>query len=113
MNAERIKILREILAERIVVLDGAFGTSVQAMNLTADDFGGPELEGCNENVVRTRPDRIRAMHDSFLAVGADIIETATFGGASVVLADYGLQSDAREINRIAAQIARQAADAVS
>src|SRR5712692_10413697 len=94
---DRIKLLREVLAERIVVLDGAFGTSIQAMNLSAEDFGGPELEGCNENVVRTRPDRIRAMHDGFLAAGADIVETATFGAMSVVLAEYGLQSVTREI----------------
>ncbi len=110
---DRIKLLREVLTERIVVLDGAFGTSIQAMNLSAQDFGGTELEGCNENVVRTRPDQIRAMHDSFLAVGADIVETATFGAMSVVLAEYDLQSVAREINHRAAQIAREAAAAFS
>src|SRR5947209_11422726 len=113
MNADRIKNLREIMAERIIVLDGAFGTSIQAMNLSADDFGGPELEGCNENVVRTRPDAIRRMHDSFLEAGADMLETATFGATPTVLAEYGLQDKAREINRIAGQIARQAADAAS
>ncbi len=110
-RADRIKLLNELLAERIVVLDGAFGTSVQAMNLSAADFGGPELEGCNENLVRTRPDAIRVMHDSFLRAGADIIETASFGATSVVLGEYRLQDHAHEINLLAARIAREAADA--
>jgi 5-methyltetrahydrofolate--homocysteine methyltransferase len=109
IGEQRIKLLREALKERIVVLDGAFGTSVQAMNLSAEDFGGPELEGCNENVVRTRPERIREMHESFLEVGADIIETATFGATPIVLAEYGLAERTREINRVAGEIAREAA----
>jgi len=112
-DTDRIKLLKEVLAERIVVLDGAFGTYIQGLNLGAQDFGGPELEGCNENVVRTRPDAIRAMHQSFLGAGADIIETATFGATSVVLAEYGLQEHAREINRLAATIARETAGAAS
>jgi 5-methyltetrahydrofolate--homocysteine methyltransferase len=112
-GADRIKLLRELLEARIVVLDGAFGTSVQAMNLSADDFGGAQFEGCNENVVRTRPDKIRAMHESFLAAGADIVETATFGATPLVLAEYGLAERAHEINRIAAELARGAAAAFS
>ena len=112
-RTDRIKLLKEVLAERIVVLDGAFGTSIQAMNLSADDFGGPELEGCNENVVRARPEAIRRMHDSFLEVGADIVETASFGSTSVVLAEYGLAKDAHDLNRRAAVLARVAADAAS
>ncbi|HEY6417637.1 MAG TPA: methionine synthase [Candidatus Binataceae bacterium] len=110
---DRIKRLRELLDARIVVLDGAFGTSIQAMNLSADAFGGPALEGCNENVVRTRPDKIRSMHESFLAAGADIVETATFGATPLVLAEYGLADRAHEINRAAAEIARAAAAAFS
>ncbi len=96
-----------------MVLDGAMGTSIQDLGLSAEDFGGPELEGCNENLVRTRPDVIRNLHLGFLAAGADIIETDSFGSTSVVLAEYGLQADARELNRIAAAIARQAADSVA
>jgi 5-methyltetrahydrofolate--homocysteine methyltransferase len=110
---ERIKALRAALAERIVIIDGAAGTSIQEMHLSAADFGGPQLEGCNENLVRTRPERIRAMHRGFLEAGADIIETNSFGATSVVLADYGLGADAREINRIAAELARTEADAAS
>jgi 5-methyltetrahydrofolate--homocysteine methyltransferase len=111
--SHRIGLLRDTLASRIVVIDGAAGTSIQNMNLNAADFGGPQLEGCNENLVRTRPDKIRELHDSFLDAGADIIETNTFGAASVVLAEYGLAEHAREINRLAGSIARTAADAAS
>jgi 5-methyltetrahydrofolate--homocysteine methyltransferase len=110
---DRLKLLRELLSERIVVIDGAAGTSIQAMHLHADDFGGPQLEGCNENLVRTRPEKIRELHETFLRAGADIIETNSFGATSVVLAEYGLTEHAREINRLAARIARNAADAAS
>jgi 5-methyltetrahydrofolate--homocysteine methyltransferase len=112
-TGERIELLRRAFGERIVVLDGAAGTSIQAMHLEAADFGGPQLDGCNENLVRTRPDRIRELHRSFLAAGADIIETNTFGATSVVLAEYGLQDCARELNRVAAELARAEADAAS
>jgi 5-methyltetrahydrofolate--homocysteine methyltransferase len=110
---ERLALLREILARRVMVMDGAMGTSIQDMHLNAEDFGGPQLEGCNENLVITRPERIHQLHLSFLEAGADIIETDTFGSTSVVLAEYGLQAHARELNRAAAAIARQAADSVA
>ena len=112
-NENRLEALREAFCERIVVLDGAAGTSIQDMHLKPADFGGPQLDGCNENLVRTRPDRIRELHRSFLAAGADIIETNTFGATSVVLAEYGLQQDAHELNRRAADLARTEADAAS
>src|ERR1700676_914748 len=111
--SHRIELLRDTLAARIVIIDGAAGTSIQNMHLDAADFGGPQLEGCNESLVRTRPDKIRELHDSFLDAGADIIETNTFGAASVVLAEYGLAGHAREINRLAGSIARAAADTSS
>src|SRR5579884_2288430 len=104
--------LRQLLTERIVVLDGAAGTSLQDLHLSADDFGGPQFEGCNEYLVYTRPDKIRELHRSFLAAGADIIETNTFGATSIVLAEYGLHNKARELNRIAAELARAEPDAV-
>ena len=106
---ERAEALQEILAERILVLDGATGTWLQAQNLTADDFGGPELEGCNENLVRTRPDVILRMHAEYLDAGAEMVETDTFGGTPLVLAEYGLADRAVEINRRAAELAREAA----
>ncbi|HYA36017.1 MAG TPA: methionine synthase [Candidatus Binataceae bacterium] len=104
-EASRIKLLRKLFAERILVLDGAFGTYIQGLNFGPDDFGGAQYEGCNENVVRSRPEAIAAMHRAFLEVGADIIETATFGSTSIVLAEYGLADKARELNRRAAEIA--------
>ena len=103
---ERIEILRRLIAQRIVVLDGATGTSIQGMNLHAGYFGGPSLDGCNENLVVTSPDKISELHRSFLEAGADIVETNSFGSTSVVLAEYGLERQARELNRIAAQLAR-------
>src|SRR5579885_1008155 len=112
-RSDRLRLLKEILSRRVLLLDGAMGTSIQAMQLGAEDFGGPQLDGCNENLVRTRPDLIRNLHLSFLAAGADIIETDSFGSTAVVLAEYGLQAHARELNRAAAAIAREAADSVS
>ena len=109
----RLKTLRQALEEKILVLDGAIGTAIQAMKLTDDDFGGAELEGCNENLVRSRPDKIRALHESYLEAGADIVETDSFGSTSIVLAEYGIGRDARELNRLAGQLAREAADAAS
>src|SRR5580698_6278368 len=110
---ERIEILRRLIAQRIVVLDGATGTSIQGMNLHAGYFGGPSLDGCNENLVVTSPDKISELHRSFLEAGADIIETNSFGSTSVVLAEYGLERQARELNRISAQLARTEAEAFS
>src|SRR6516165_6026363 len=112
-NCNRLEAFRQAFSERIMVLDGAAGTSIQEMQLKPEDFGGSQLDGCNENLVRTRPDRIRELHRSFLAAGADIIETNTFGATSVVLAEYGLQRDAHELNRRAADLARTEADAAS
>ena len=110
---QRAEALYELLAERILVLDGATGTWLQGQDLTAEDFGGGELEGCNENLVLTRPDVILRMHGDYLAAGADMVETDTFGGTPLVLAEYGLADKALEINRRAAEIAREAAAAAS
>ncbi len=93
----------------VLVFDGATGTSLQQMDLSAEDFGGPALEGCNENLVFTRPDAVQAVHRQFLEVGADVIETDTFGAASIVLAEYGLEDQAFAINKRAAELARQVA----
>jgi 5-methyltetrahydrofolate--homocysteine methyltransferase len=100
----------ERLREKVIVFDGATGSNLQLRNLTADDFGGPELEGCNEFLVATRPDVIADLHASFFAVGVDVVETDTFGGFSYVLAEYGLADRAHELNRTAASIARQVAN---
>src|SRR6516164_2922007 len=105
--------LRELLNERILVLYGAMGTMLQQRNLTAADVGGPALEGCNENLVRTRPDVVLDIHRKYFAAGADIVETDTFGSTALVLGEYGLQSDAHELSKRAAELARQAADEFS
>ncbi len=100
----------ETVNERVVVFDGAFGTYVQDQNLTADDFGGQHLEGCNELLAITRPDLIAKMHEDFLKVGVDALETATFGSFSTVLAEYGIANRAHEITLAAARIAREVAN---
>src|SRR5262249_37095724 len=94
--------------ERLLLLDGATGTAMQACHLHAEDFGGAHLEGCNENLVFTRPDVVLDIHRQYLEAGADIIETDTFGGTAIVLAEYGLQAQVHEQNRRAAELARQA-----
>src|SRR5215475_7981354 len=83
--------IHEILHERILVLDGAMGTVLQSKELTADDFGGPLYEGCNEYLNLTRPDVVQAIHTGYLEAGADIVLTNTFGGTRIVLAEYALQ----------------------
>jgi 5-methyltetrahydrofolate--homocysteine methyltransferase len=103
----------EAVRERVVIYDGAFGTGVQSRNLTADDFGGPDLEGCNEILVVTRPDVIRELHAGFLDVGVDVIETCTFGSNAVPLGEYGLAERTHELNVVAAQLAREVADSYS
>src|SRR5271167_3279730 len=107
---ESAKALRELLSERILVLDGAMGTMLQQRHLTAEDFGGAALEGCNENLVRTRPDAVLDIHRKYFEAGSDIVETNSFGGATIVLAEYGLAGDAHLLNKRAAELARQAAD---
>ncbi len=97
------------LDERVLVLDGAFGTYVQGKDLGPDDFGGASLEGCNEHLVLTRPDVIRDMHGEFLRVGCDAVETATFGAFPLVLAEYGIAHETRAINEAAARIAKEVA----
>jgi 5-methyltetrahydrofolate--homocysteine methyltransferase len=101
--------IKALLRERILVLDGAMGTMIQGKGLTAADFGGPELEGCNEHLNLTRPDVIQSIHEAYYAAGADIVETNTFGGTGIVLAEYGLQDKVLEINRAGAQVAKAAA----
>ncbi|MSO79811.1 MAG: methionine synthase, partial [Acidimicrobiia bacterium] len=99
----------EHLRERVLVLDGAFGTWIQDRDLGPDDFGGPELEGCNEYLVLTRPDLIKEMHASFFEVGVDAVETATFGAFPTVLDEYQIPEKTHDINVTAARLAREVA----
>ncbi len=89
------------------------GTMIQQVDLTSEDFGGEDLDGCNEMLVLTRPDLIQRIHEDYLEAGADLIETNTFGATSVVLAEYDIQDRAREINLEAARIAKAAVDRFS
>ncbi|WP_289139263.1 methionine synthase [uncultured Brevibacillus sp.] len=104
---------REQLSRKILILDGAMGTMLQQANLTADDFGGEEYDGCNELLNLTRPDVIRSIHEKYLEAGADIVETNSFGGASIVLAEYDVADKDLEINIAAARLAKEAVDAYS
>jgi 5-methyltetrahydrofolate--homocysteine methyltransferase len=97
------------LRERVLIFDGAMGTNLQLLGLSPEDFGGPELEGCNESLISTRPDLIAQVHRSFFEVGCDVVESGTFGSSSVVLTEYGLADRAREISRIGAEIATSVA----
>ncbi|HKP68475.1 MAG TPA: homocysteine S-methyltransferase family protein, partial [Pyrinomonadaceae bacterium] len=99
----------DLLKERIVVFDGAMGSSLQAMNLTIDDWGGPQFENCSENLLYTRPDAIEKVHTSFLDVGCDVIETNSFGGSEVVLAEFGMVEQTYDVNRKAAELAKRVA----
>jgi 5-methyltetrahydrofolate--homocysteine methyltransferase len=97
----------------VLVFDGAMGTSLQTQNLTAEDFGGAEYEGCNEYLVHTKPSAVAKVHEAFLEAGADVIETDTFGGTSIVLAEYDLADKAYYLNKAATQLAKARADKYS
>src|SRR6266542_2112530 len=98
------------LNKRVLIYDGAMGTSIQRFNLTPDDFGGKALEGCNDHLVLTRPDIIQQIHESFLNVGVDVVETCTFQSTPRRLTEWGLGDKVRDVNVAAARIAREAAD---
>lgn len=105
----KTRTIQEQLQERILILDGAMGTMIQQADLTPQDFGGEQLDGCNEMLVLTRPDVISRIHEQYLEAGADILETNTFGATSIVLADYDIADQARELNVAAAKLAVEAA----
>lgn len=103
----------ERINEKIVIFDGATGTNLQLLELGQEDFGGAEYEGCNEALVLTRPQVIADLHESFLRVGVDAIETDTFGAFPIVLNEYNLADKTYEINYAAANIAREVASSYS
>ena len=103
----------DLLAERVVIFDGATGTNLQLRGLGPDDFGGPALEGCNEVLVVTRPDVVRDLHRSFLEVGVDVIETDSFGAFPTVLAEYEIAERSAELARRSAELAREVAHGYS
>jgi len=116
----RAQALPEILKTRIAILDGAMGTMIQRFKLTEADYRGErfkdfpkDIKGNNELLSLTRPDVIRDIHEGYLAAGADLIETNTFGATTVAQADYDMQDLAREMNLQSAKLARAACDKFS
>src|SRR3954465_12710972 len=101
------------LADRVLVYDGAMGTNIQRFHPTPEDFGGKSLEGCNDHLVLTRPDIIQSIHESFLAVGCDVVETCTFQSTPHRLREWGIGEKTRELNVQAVKIARAACDKYS
>ena len=99
----------DLLKEKIIVFDGAMGSNLQALDLTIDDWGGPNFENCSENLLYTRPDAIETVHRSFLDVGCDVIETNSFGGGEVVLHEFGIADKTYDVNFKAAELAKRLA----
>jgi 5-methyltetrahydrofolate--homocysteine methyltransferase len=99
----------QTLKERIVVFDGAMGTNLHAQDLTVDDYGGPQFEGCPEHLLISKPEAVEKVHAGFFEVGCDVVETDSFGGASIVLAEYGIAHLAYELNKKAAELAKRVA----
>src|SRR5688572_27865662 len=104
MTADLLTALRT----RVVVADGAMGTMLQAADLSLDDFEGHE--GCNEILNVSRPDVVRSVHDAYLRVGVDAVETNTFGANLANLAEYGIEGRIRELSEAGARLAREVAD---
>jgi 5-methyltetrahydrofolate--homocysteine methyltransferase len=103
----------DALQERVIIFDGAMGTNLQCLDLTAEQFGGERTAGCNDYLVISDPQAVEGIHRSFLEAGVDVIETDTFRANRLTLADYGLQGRVSEINLSAAQLARRLADEYS
>src|SRR5882672_8452576 len=99
----------DTLKERIIIFDGAMGTNLQVQNLTLEDFGGLRFEGCNENLLVTRPDAVEKVHAAFLDVGCDVVETNSFNGTPVDFAEYDIGDQAYEMNVMAARLAKRVA----
>ena len=99
----------DTLKERIIVFDGAMGTNLQLQNLSLEDFGGLRFEGCNENLLITRPDAVEKVHAGFLEVGCDVIETNSFNGTPVDFAEYDIADQAYDMNLRAARLAKRVA----
>ncbi len=103
----------DAIEKKVLVFDGAMGTSLQTQNLTAEHFGGEQYNGCNDNLVISYPEAVEKVHRSFLEVGVDVIETDTFRSNRITMAEYGLQDRIIEINETAASLARRLADEYS
>jgi 5-methyltetrahydrofolate--homocysteine methyltransferase len=103
----------DALEKKVLVFDGAMGTSLQVQNLTAEHFGGEQYNGCNDYLVISYPEAVEKVHRSFLEVGVDVLETDTFRSNRITMKEYGLQDRVLEINETAARLARRLADEYS
>ena len=108
-----MKSFLELLKDKVLVFDGATGSTLQTYGLTADDFGGKELEGCNEYLCKSKPEVVTKLHRYFLEAGADVIETNSFGSASIVLNEYNISNLDYELSLKASQLAKAAAQEFS
>ena len=100
----------DLLKEKIVVFDGAMGSSLQAQELSVEDWGGQNFENCSENLLYTKPSAIEIVHTDFLEAGVDVIETNSFGGSEVVLAEFGIVEKTYDVNLKAAEMAKRLAN---
>ena len=105
-----MKSFLELLKEKVVVFDGAMGSNLQGQDLTVEDWGGANFENCSENLLYTKPSAIEKVHVGFLEVGCDVIETNSFGGGEVVLAEFGMVAQTYDVNLKAAQLAKRLAN---
>src|SRR3546814_2679348 len=96
--------------ERVVLFDGGMGTQIQDRDLSLDDFWGQE--NCSEILNLSQPDLVREIHTTYLRAGSDAVETNTFGGSPITLGEFGLADRAHEINKVAAELAREAIEAL-
>jgi 5-methyltetrahydrofolate--homocysteine methyltransferase len=103
----------DLLKERVIVFDGAMGSNLQSQNLTIEDWGGLNFENCSENLLYTKPEAIEKVHVGFLEVGCDVIETNSFGGGEVVLQEFGIADKAYDVNKLAAELAKNLANQYS
>ncbi|MCC6227585.1 MAG: homocysteine S-methyltransferase family protein, partial [Microthrixaceae bacterium] len=103
----------DALEKKVLVFDGAMGTSLQTQNLTAEHFGGEQYNGCNDYLVISYPEAVEKVHRSFMEAGVDVLETDTFRSNRITMKEYGLQDRIIEINKAAASLARRIADEYS
>ena len=120
LRPSRASELESLLQSRILILDGAMGTMIQGFRLSEEDFRGDRyadhpqaLQGFNDLLCITKPEVVESIHRDYLEAGADIIETNTFNGTAVAMAEYGLAELAFELNETAAKVARKAADDIT
>src|SRR5215208_5513687 len=100
----------DALEKKVLVFDGAMGTSLQKQNLTAEHFGGEQYNGCNDFLVISYPEAVEKVYRSFLEVGVDVLETDTFRSNRITMKEYGLQERVLELNETAAKLARRLAN---